>query len=154
MDIRTRSDEKVFVKERFVFGFTSSFRMGQLLRYNLSIPQKPEGMQDTEYITTVFIDAVRACLKSGGYAEIDKGVEKGGFFIVGYNGNIYHIGSDFQVGIPITEYDADGCGEDYAMGAFYVLPKKMKPIEKIKKALEAAAHFSSGVRGPFNILSA
>ena len=32
-----RSDPKVFIKEDFLIGFTSSYRMGQLIRFNLKI---------------------------------------------------------------------------------------------------------------------
>ena len=34
-DIQMRSDPKVFRVGRFVIGYTSSFRMGQLLRFGL-----------------------------------------------------------------------------------------------------------------------
>jgi hypothetical protein len=35
-DLTVRADEKVFVLGEFVFGCTTSFRMGQLLRYKLT----------------------------------------------------------------------------------------------------------------------
>jgi len=39
LDITTRKDEKVFQKENMIFGFTSSFRMGQILRYSFKNPR-------------------------------------------------------------------------------------------------------------------
>ncbi len=149
-----RADEKVFKNGKFGFGFTSSFRMGQLLRYRLSPPEQKGSQGDVEFMNTSFIDAVRKCLKSGGYAKVDNNVEKGGVFIVGYKGQIYKIESDFQVAIPLANYDSCGCGEDIALGALHVLDKqKKRPREKILAALKAAQAFSSAVREPFKIIS-
>ena len=153
LDVTIRKDEKVFRKGKFVFGFTSSFRMGQLLRYNLIIPEKNKKISDEEYMTTLFIDAVRDCLKEGGYTEIDKQAEHGGKFIVGYNGEIYTIESDFQVGISTDNFASCGCGGLYADTTFYNLRKSIKkPREKRREALKAAEYFSAGERGPFNII--
>ena len=53
-----------------------------------------------------------------------------------------------------TNFDACGCGEQYAMGAMHILDenKKMSPQEKIDIALKAAESYSAGVRGPFDII--
>ena len=40
--IITRKDTKIFIRKPFIFGFTSSYRMGQLLRYSLVIPSFPK----------------------------------------------------------------------------------------------------------------
>jgi ATP-dependent protease HslVU (ClpYQ) peptidase subunit len=37
-DYHIREDQKVFQNGDMIFGFTSSFRMGQLLQYSLKIP--------------------------------------------------------------------------------------------------------------------
>ncbi|MFN2388015.1 MAG: hypothetical protein ABR575_00190, partial [Actinomycetota bacterium] len=94
-DLAVRADAKVFRRGPFVLGFTSSFRMGQLLRYTLEAPQHPEGMADDEYMVTYFVDAVRRCLKRGGVAKRENDVEEGGTFIVGYRGGIYVIEGDY-----------------------------------------------------------
>lgn len=68
-----RADAKVFRNGPYVFGFTTSFRMGQLIRWSLEVPL-PDG--DLErFMCTVFIDAVRDCLKAGGYAAVGCGQE-------------------------------------------------------------------------------
>lgn len=72
-DLTIRADSKVFINGPFIMGFTSSFRMGQLLRYKLKTPSrfKNDGTQKEiyEYMVTDFVDAVRQCLKDGGYAS-------------------------------------------------------------------------------------
>lgn len=126
--------------------------MGQLLRYNLSVAGKPEEMSDREYMSTWFVDGVRSCLKSGGFARTNNGQEQGGVFLVGFRGSIYRIDSDFQVGIPVDPYDAVGCGEDFALGALHAMPAQLAVKTRITKALDAASAYSGAVAPPYVIL--
>jgi ATP-dependent protease HslVU (ClpYQ) peptidase subunit len=146
-DMTVRADEKVFRVGHMVMGFTSSFRMGQLLRYKLHVPDHPDGMEDHRYLATHFIDAVRQCMRDGGYAKTESGREEGGIFLVGYRGSVWKIDSDFQVGRSVAGFDAVGCGADYALGAMAAM--RGRPTVRVLRALEIAAQFSAGVRGPF-----
>lgn len=149
-----RADEKVFKKDNMIFGFTSSFRMGQILRYSLKIPDHDPRISDDEYMCTTFVDSIIECFKTKGYATISNNEISGGVFIVGYNENLYMIESDFQVGKQLGRFAACGCGEDYALGALSILENmKLTPEEKVTKALEVATHWSAGVIGPYNIVS-
>jgi ATP-dependent protease HslVU (ClpYQ) peptidase subunit len=153
LNIRTREDEKIFVKDEMIFGFTSSFRMGQLLRYMLQIPEQSSKKDDYQFMCSDFIDAVIKCLEKNKYAKIRENEISGGTFLVGYKGNLYVVENDFQVGKINKGYDSCGCGENYALGALHAMEgQKVKPEERINRALEAAQEFSAGVRGPFNIL--
>ena len=78
-----------------MFGFTTSFRMGQLIRYALE-PPEPEGELD-RFMSTAFVDAVRACLKDGGWARRDNEREEGGTFLVGVQGRLFAVHDDYQV---------------------------------------------------------
>ncbi|QBL93111.1 hypothetical protein KSAC_08700 [Komagataeibacter saccharivorans] len=105
-DLSLRKDNKVFRVGEVVMGFTSSFRMGQLLQYNLSVPKHHPDVDLFTYMVTEFIPAVRNCLKSGGYARIDNNEERGGCFLVGIEGRLFQIESDFQVGESHYAFDA------------------------------------------------
>lgn len=151
-ELIVRADQKVFKNDEFLIGFTHSFRMGQLLRYKLKPPKfRPEEKDLYEYMVTDFIDAVRECLKTGGYAQIDKGEEVGGCFLVGVRGRLFQIESDYQVGESVLPYDAVGCGRAYALGVLSVT-NELEPDKRIKSALCAAEKFNAGVRGPFIVL--
>lgn len=143
-----RSDEKVFtsLNGEFIFGYSTSFRMGQLLRYKLKIPAHPKGMDVTQYMVTLFIDAVKRCFEDNGYTEMM--TEEGGNFMIGYKGKLYVILSDYQVAQPKESFSAIGCGENFALGAMYATVEK-EPIKKIEIALNAAVAFSMGVKPPF-----
>jgi ATP-dependent protease HslVU (ClpYQ) peptidase subunit len=151
LDLQVRADAKVFKKDWMVFGFTSSFRMGQLLRYSLSIPQRHPDTDVMKWMCSDFIDAVRNCLKSGGFAKKDSEVESGGAFLVGYAGRLFAVHGDYQVAETAAPYASVGCGEAYAVGAMYASTNE--PSERVKLALECAAANSAGVRGPFVIES-
>lgn len=141
--------EKVFVKDgKFLIGYTSSFRMGQLIEYKFSPPVQEEGQDDLEYLVCDFVDKLRECLKDGGYTRIDSNQEQGGYFLLGYKGKLYNISSDFQVNRSGHGFDAVGCGADYAKAVMYIT-KEAPPMIRIEKALEVAEVFSCGVARPF-----
>jgi hypothetical protein len=80
-DLCVRNDKKVFVNNGFAMGFSSSFRMGQLLAYALKPPEIKPGDDLMRFMAVDFINAVRECLKSGGWASREKETENGGNFL-------------------------------------------------------------------------
>ena len=153
-DITLRRDEKVFKNGKMVFGFTTSFRMGQLLRYSLKIPAHRAGVDDFKYLCTTFMDSVMKCFKEKGFAKVKNNEEEGGTFLLGYKGKLYQVCGNFQVGQSFLPYDSVGCGYAYALGTMRALTEveNMTPEEKIIAALECAEHFSAGVKSPFKII--
>jgi hypothetical protein len=85
-DLTVRGDPKVFQNGECVFGFTSSFRMGQLLRFSFMPPAQPLGSDNYAHMCTTFVNEVRECLKRGGFASKKDEAEAGGNFLVGYRG--------------------------------------------------------------------
>lgn len=150
--LTVRADEKVFTNGPFVMGFTSSFRMGQLLRYNLEVPRRTRRVSVDEFMHTVFVDAVRKTLKDGGYAKVESGREEGGDFLVGYAGRLFAVQSDFQVSRTRARFDAVGCGADVARGYLTAIAGTLPPEVACRRALRAAEQWSAGVRGPFRVV--
>lgn len=150
LGLAVRRDEKVFVSGPMVMGFTTSFRMGQLLRWTFTAPTQPEGVSDERYMSGVFVDAVRDCLKVGGFAKRENEVEQGGNFLVGYHGRIWEVSSDYQVGELVDPYNAVGCGYELCLGSLHTTREfDLDPDVRLLMALESAERFSAGVRGPF-----
>lgn len=145
-----RADPKVFVNGAMVMGFTSSFRMGQLLHWRLAAPHHPEGVDDARYMATDFVDAVRQCLKDGGIARKENDVESGGTFLVGYHGKIWTVYDDYQVATQLQDFDAVGGGTDLCRGSLHsTAALDIEPRLRLAVALEAAQAFNAGVRAPF-----
>ena len=152
-DLSIRADEKVFRNDEFLFGFTTSFRMGQLIRYKFKPPKRFPDKDIFDYMVNDFIDELRRCLKDGGFSETDKGKETGGTFLVGYAGRLFVIEPDYQVHESVDGYNACGCGSSYVLGSLYSSRDVSDPRARITIALSAAEHHSAGVRSPFVIES-
>lgn len=144
-----RADEKVFHRNGYIMGFTTSFRMGQILHYVGEDPPKPSvNAKLDKFMVTKFVDWVRAVLAEGGWKRTDSEQESGGSFLVGVRGTLYLIDPDFQAGRSQNGYLAVGCGEGIALGSLFSTAD-LEPHERVVLALEAAVHHSTGVRGPF-----
>lgn len=161
-DLRMRRDRKVFRRSGpgevpWVFGFTSSFRMGQLLRYKVGLPDA-RGVADDEleeFMVTAFVDKLRTGLKAGGWAKKDEEQERAGTFLVGVRGRLWTIMDDYQIGESMWSFAACGSGEDYALGSLATTepPAVVEATERVRRALAAAESFSTGVAGPFHVVS-
>ncbi|MFA7291894.1 MAG: hypothetical protein WC023_06560 [Rhodocyclaceae bacterium] len=151
LDLVVRNDLKVWERDGLAFGFTTSFRMGQLLRYSLNIPKRHPDTDLMKFMVTDFIDAVRKCLKDGGFARAKEGEEQAGVFLVGHAGRLFRIDADYQVGEAAAQFDAVGCGESFAKGALYV--STGDAAARVRKSLECAEAMSAGVRGPFHLVT-
>lgn len=163
--LQVRADSKVFVREkkmpgtelsyRMVFGFTSSFRMGQIIRYDMELPTvfPPKDARECEaWMVKEFVPKLRKALSDGGFLQKKNEEENGGTFLCGVNGILFAIQDDFQVGRTTVNYDAVGCGDHLAIGAMTV-SNWSKPADTLTGALSAAEKWSAGVRGPFAIVS-
>lgn len=154
LSLQVRSDPKVFKNQDFAFGYTSSFRMGQLLQYSFTPPKPLEGESGMEYMVRRFVPAVKDVFKEGGYQSNKDGQDEGGTFLVGHRGQLYEIESDYQVARVRQPYCAVGCGQDMALGSLHSTEHfDLPPRERITMALDAAEAFSAGVRGPHFIVS-
>src|SRR5258708_32179381 len=119
--------------------------MGQLLGHALTLPEHHSDVAIEKWMVTAFVDAVRSCLKTGGYAEKKDEVEKGGIFLVGYRGRIFEIQSDYQVAERDEPYGAVGCGEDLALGAIFASQRcSIRPRRHSMLAIYAPLAFSPG----------
>jgi ATP-dependent protease HslVU (ClpYQ) peptidase subunit len=156
-DVTIRRDEKVFTNGEFVIGFTSSFRMGQILRYRFDPPKHHPDQDVMEYMVVNFIDAVRETFKASGWTpqeDTSKGIECSGTFIVGYKGRIFEIEGDLQVSSPSCGIATCGCGYALALGAMDALSEYEHDVEnRIKKALSIVAKRNCGVHAPFIVKS-
>lgn len=143
---------KVFHTGNFLIGATSSYRMINILRYNLAVRDQNANESDEEYMVTAFVEASRTAFKSGGYTYIDNSREWGGDFLVGYKRTLYVIQTDFQ----LNHYDEGlycaGSGYEVAWGAMLAL-EDMPPKKRIKTSLEIAGKVAVGVGAPYYVES-
>jgi hypothetical protein len=149
-----RKAPKTFKISEFGFAYTTSFRMGDLLHYSFKPPKyRKKKMSIDEYMRTIFIDKVRKTFKDGGFGSLDPydDGERGGTFLVGFKGRLFHVGGNFQIGESANGYSAEGAGAAFALGSLASTSNR-EPKDRVMMALEAAEKFSPFVRPPFTII--
>ena len=114
-----RRDPKMFRLQNMLIGFTSSYRMGQLLRYKLELQPIKEEQDVFEWMVVEFVEAARKCLSAGGYTTIKDNYEASGHFLVGVNDRIFRVEGNFQVVEPVWPYICTGYGDSFARGSLY-----------------------------------
>lgn len=152
-DAIVRKDPKLFqINAHLAIGFTTSYRMGQILRYHLD---EQHVLTDTltayvdlyEWTAMVFVPRAREVLAAHGYTKVESQREEGGTFLLGVGDRLLRIESDFAVTDSTEGILATGCGADYAIGAMYALPGATAH-KRLTTAIEAATRYSAGCGGP------
>jgi len=155
IDIRIVAKPKIFTVGKFSIGYTSSFRMGQLLQYKLKVLDQLPEQSDYEYMVTTFIDAIRDLFSTNGYEPKEKEEIQGGTFIVIYNKIIYQVEDDFQIGIMADPFTAVGCGDVYANATMKALldnKPELNAKEIATQGLKNASYFCGGVHAPYDFI--
>lgn len=150
----TYQQSKVFYKGELLLGYTSSFRMGQLLEYHWQVPDHPSGKTDLNYLVTEVVPSLLSLYQAQGYEKkYTDGQRAGGICLLGYRGKLYRMDSDFHLGRNSCGYDAVGSGTQVALGALAALVDAgLRPQLLLAEVLEIASRFCVGVLPPFTIL--
>lgn len=151
--VSVRFDRKVFRLGDLVMGFTTSFRMGQLLAFGFTPPAPRAGQDEFAYLATDFIEAVRQRFRDGGFTQIKDAREEGGQFLVGTRGRLFEIDTDFQLGEPTCGFASVGSAYQVALGSLHATREWLAPEVRLLEALGAAMLFNACVRAPFHFES-
>jgi ATP-dependent protease HslVU (ClpYQ) peptidase subunit len=145
---------KVSVVGEYLIGYTSSFRMGQILHFAMTTQKHNEKNDLFWHLVNVLVPEMRSAMRQHGWLKTENNVEEGGSFLLAHGTRVFEVQSDFSVLEYEEEFIATGCGEDWAMGAMYALrhDKRLTVKEKLTIALEAASRYSSYVRPPFRFV--
>ncbi len=129
-------------------GYTTSYRMGDLLRYNFTPPTIEVGEDENEYLVKEFIPALIECFDEHSFARTKEGNKSGGNFLVGIRGRLFIVQDDFSVLEPELNFASVGSGQEFALGSLYAYMKiSLDPVEKVHAAVDAAIEFSTTVGG-------
>lgn len=154
----TQRHTKVFRLNEMIVGYTSSFRMGQLIQHCFDYPPIPTTGADERYFVRDFVPALRKLFEDGGFGK--KGGEngdEGGSFMIGVQGKLFAIESDYQVTSTPTGLLSIGVGRNFALGAMtalrpFVLSGELSPQAAVTRAMEATAKNCMGVALPMTML--
>lgn len=136
---------KVFRNGDYLIGFIGTVRGGQIL-----MPPFFEPPDEIEWLP----DLLREHVAEKGCMMIDDDhcQTQHCNFLIGYNGNLFEILSDFHMA-KINGDTAIGSGSHFAFGSLYASKKLgiKDPEERMLLALKTAAHFDVSSAGPFRI---
>jgi len=142
---------KIFKRGKILFGYTSSFRYGQILEHYLTIP-KDTRKSAYDYMVLDLVPLIRTILEEHKYTGSDEKA-KSGVSIFMYKGFVYELQSDWSV-LEYTNIRSVGSGEDVATGAMIAL--RDIPMSAKKRAnivLDAASEVVVSVGGGNDIIT-
>lgn len=148
--IRKGKDPKVFRNGEFLIGYSTSFRMGQILEHLFEPPNLTENITMMQHMVKYFIPAAQKVLVENGYSR------DGGAFLVGFRGELFSIEPGWQITRPVTDYHSCGIGADIVRSSLFTsatVAPSMGPRDRIALALHAADYLLGDVARPFHILS-
>lgn len=157
---------KVFVvgDGNYAIGVTGTPRMDQILRYHVDWPEPGDKNKAAETVITKVVPAIRKTFAEHGFTWKENERESGGEFIILFQGLIFQIFSDFQVGSSADGHMATGCGGYAATVAMDVAMKMLPDNDKFPANLEedmttcamhvcrSVARRNAGVEGPFKCI--
>lgn len=148
-------NKKIFKKGNMLIGYTSSYRMGQLLEHSMVVPERKVNQILDNYMYIDFVNAIRNLFKDNGYLCINNNVESIGEFLILIEGRIFIMHNDLSMLESSDNFDSCGSGEDYARSTMYNLTndEKLTPKEKLSKAIDTATQYVTTVGGEFQYLT-
>lgn len=113
-----RKDPKVFKLDNIVFGISGSYRLRDLLMYELKLPKKLNNESVDRYMRVKLVEEIRKLFIDRGCIRIKDGEQESmGNILIGIKDRLFRIDGDFQVAEVVSDYDAIGCGDKVAYGA-------------------------------------
>lgn len=147
---------KVFRNGEMLMGYTSSFRMGQILEHDFTAPERPDGLTDYQYMVKLVVPAIRKAFVDAHYMnKEDKG---GGTFLIIYRGKLFALQDDFSVFERPRNFDSCGSGFIASNTAFetmleFGLVSHLGVKEALVKAIEITARTNITVSGRVDYLN-
>lgn len=151
-NLTIRRDPQVVWKGSFLFGFPGVFRLENLVRYRLPVPEDEPATDVRGFLALHVAETVRAWIREELVEPQVRAAtdEIAGIMLVGYRGRLFMIGSDGQVVEAFDGYDALGTGDEVALGAMRAT-RRESPEDRVYSALHAAAYLTGAVRPPFHV---
>lgn len=145
---------KLIEKDGTIMGICGYMRFADIIRSQFSVPPKPEGKSDQDFLSTEFANSMRTCLEGVKMVELKDGMSwiPDSAMIIVYKNNIYSMGSDYSI-CAHTDYAAEGSGTDYALGSLHATSGlSLDPKTRVTMALDAACKFNAWCAPPYTII--
>ena len=151
----THTQPKVFSRGGVVFGYTTSYRFGQLIEHIILDPVVPQQESDVyRWLITVLVPDMKKTMKDADW-------EKGGSCLIGVKNQLWELQDDWSVLRSCNGYTSVGSGYEYANGSMFTSVNSglLRPgnrddvVNALRMAVRAAGTFSPSVGETCTIMS-
>ena len=141
-------EPKVFRRGEWLIGLAGDANADRAFHFELRPPQVTKPIR--RLVAVDFADEVKRALETTGAGEADFSA------LIGVSGQLYVMGSTYEVARHRWGYAAVGSGAAWATGALAILTDggSLTLQQTITEALDAAHRHCPGVRPPFAYVSA
>lgn len=146
---------KTFTKNGVIFGYTTSYRFGQLIEHMIIDPVVPHEENEVyRWLITVLVPNIKKTMKDADW-------DKGGNCLIGVKNQLWELQDDWSVLRTRNGYASVGSGYEYANGSLFtsVTSGRMLPgsrddvVDALRMAVRAAGTFSPSVGETATIIS-
>lgn len=142
---------KSHVEHEVAFGFTTSWRFGNLLSKRLTGAAVSGGFHtDLEaWVVSALVPKARALLGEAGYLEVKNERERGGMCLVGISDALFQINENF--GVCRVDWTCIGAAHEIGTGALGALARgseQKTPNEMVREAVRVATEYHKDARAP------
>lgn len=140
---------KVFSVGDFIIGYTTSFRMGQILQYSWTPPTRlVNDLDDDKYLYKEVIDSIKKCFENNGFGNKEKQEFEAGNFLIGWHGRLFEMQPNMSL-MEVEDFASVGGGSYHAVAALKTLKHlnvlQDEPLKALEVALGVAADSVEGV---------
>lgn len=167
--IESYKNQKIFQNDEYILGVSGSFRIMDILKFSFgtmsysnyffeqtenikeNITEEFCTLKKMQFMVQVFIPDLIKCLKKNKALTNKEGVvSMDGNILVGFDGTIFCIDSDFQVGCGSHDFMVIGSASEPARGSllnsYY---SHQDPHDSLCFALLASKKYTKNIKGPF-----
>jgi ATP-dependent protease HslVU (ClpYQ) peptidase subunit len=148
---QTVKEPKVFWKGDFRIGYTTSFRMGQILKHVWTPPQRKVDQNTDSYLYVDVVNSLKRCFIDNGFGNKDK--NNYGTFIMCYEDRMIEVQDELSLLESDRNVVSVGSGTYHATASVLAFSQYEKDVKKIfKKTYEIVGDCIVSVSKEFDLL--
>lgn len=144
---------KVFSVGDFIIGYTTSFRMGQILQYSWNPPTRLVNDTDDDiYLYKYVVDSIKKCFEDNGFGNKSKQEFEGGNFLIGWKGRLFEMQENMSL-MEVEDFASVGAGCYHAIASMKTMRHfnhfENQPLQFLEVAMGIAADSVEGVSAEY-----
>ena len=146
-------EPKVFHKNGFMIGYTTSFYMGQLLKHVWEVPEKNDSEGVDYYLHNTIRKSLINMFKINNFGEHENGYNIGDFILI-YDSRIFTVYADMQI-FEHKYLSSVGCGDVAARAAIEAYLNSgvsIQPEDMLTSTMEIVSNICCGVSKDYDII--